>query len=198
MTTAGLLLAAGAGRRMGGPKALVRDAAGTPWVCRALAVLAGGGCAPLLVVVGAEAEAVRKALGECAVRDMSVVECRDWDEGMGASMQAGLGALLAGDGDVGRGDDVSAALVHLVDLPDVGEAVISRVRAAGDRRDVLARAAYRGVPGHPVLLGAGHWEGVLASATGDRGARDYLRERPVELVECGDLATGVDVDRPQR
>ena len=57
------------------------------------------------------------------------------------------------------------------------------------------RAAYDGVPGHPVLIGRDHWDGVVASAVGDRGARDYLAAHGVALVECGDLATGVDVDR---
>jgi nicotine blue oxidoreductase len=59
---------------------------------------------------------------------------------------------------------------------------------------VLARAAYDGEPGHPVLLGRDHWPGVVASAAGDRGARDYLAAREVTLVECGDLATGHDRD----
>jgi CTP:molybdopterin cytidylyltransferase MocA len=59
---------------------------------------------------------------------------------------------------------------------------------------VLARAAYDGVPGHPVLFGRDHWPGVLETAHGDRGARAYLAGRDVELVECGDLATGHDVD----
>ena len=63
---------------------------------------------------------------------------------------------------------------------------------------VLARAAYDGVPGHPVLLGRGHWPDVVAVVTGDRGARDYLRGREVRLVECGDLATGRDVDHPDQ
>ena len=58
----------------------------------------------------------------------------------------------------------------------------------------LARAAYDGVPGHPVLLGRDHWAGVNAAATGDRGARDYLATADVVLVECGDLASGRDVD----
>ena len=56
------------------------------------------------------------------------------------------------------------------------------------------RAAYRGVPGHPVVIGADHIPGVLESTTGDQGARDYLRTRPVTLIECADLATGEDVD----
>ncbi len=68
-----------------------------------------------------------------------------------------------------------------MDLPDVGDGVVRRVLAAGGRRDVLARASYDGVAGHPVLLGRGHWAGVLAVATGDRGARDYLSGRDVLL-----------------
>jgi CTP:molybdopterin cytidylyltransferase MocA len=50
------------------------------------------------------------------------------------------------------------------------------------------------VPGHPTLLGRDHWTGVVDTARGDRGARDYLAEHPPVLVECGDLATGRDVD----
>ena len=105
---------------------------------------------------------------------------------MGASLRAGLEALARTDHD--------SVLVSLVDLPDVDAAVGGRIVAASHGRDDLARAAYDGVPGHPVLLGRDHWAGVVASATGDRGARDYLGSRDVELVECGDLASGVDVD----
>jgi hypothetical protein len=46
-----------------------------------------------------------------------------------------------------------------------------------------------------VLIGRDHWRGVASAATGDRGARDYLATHDVELVECGDLASGRDVDQ---
>ena len=62
--------------------------------------------------------------------------------------------------------------------------------------EALARSTYDGVVGHPVLIGRDHWAGVAATAEGDRGARDYLREHPPVLVECGDLASGVDQDTP--
>ena len=67
---------------------------------------------------------------------------------------------------------------------------MSRVLAAAVGPGVLARAAYDGVPGHPVLIGSDHWAGVIEAATGDRGARDFLAAHEVTLVECGDLATG--------
>ncbi|HEX8780087.1 MAG TPA: NTP transferase domain-containing protein [Nocardioides sp.] len=177
----GLLLAAGAGRRLGGPKALVRDADGTSWLVRAVTALADGGCDGVTVVHGAAADEARALVPAGA----EVVVADDWAEGMGASLRAGLAAL-------DRAAD--AALVSLVDLPDVGADVVARVLAVGAGPGVLARAAYGGRPGHPVLLGCDHWTGVAASATGDRGARDYLSSHDVALVECGDLATGRDVD----
>lgn len=177
----GLLLAAGAGRRMGGPKALVRDADGTSWLVRAVAALADGGCDGVTVVLGAGADEARALVPA----GPEVVVADDWADGMGASLRAGLAAL----------DRVAdAVLVSLVDLPDVGADVVARVLAAGAGPGVLARAAYDGEPGHPVLLGRDHWAGVAASAAGDRGARDYLAARDVAVVECGDLATGRDVD----
>ncbi|MCW2735960.1 NTP transferase domain-containing protein [Nocardioides sp.] len=176
----GLLLAAGAGARFGGPKALARDPDGTSWLLRSVQSLRP--CAEIVVVLGAEAEQA------AALLPMSVARVRadDWAEGMGASLRTGLSALPWSAYD--------AALVTLVDLPDVDAAVVARVVAAATGPDVLARAAYDGVPGHPVLIGRDHWAGVVETATGDRGARDYLAPREVALVECGDLATGVDVD----
>ncbi|CUR61215.1 4-diphosphocytidyl-2C-methyl-D-erythritol synthase [metagenome] len=178
--TVGLLLAAGAGERFGGPKALARDTDGTSWLLRSVQALRP--CAEIVVVLGAEAERA------AALLPMSVSRIRadDWTDGMGASLRAGLQALGP--------TDHEAALVSLVDLPDVDAAVVARLLGAVTGADVLARAAYDGVPGHPVLLGRDHWDGVVASATGDRGARDYLAAHEVTLVECGDLATGADVD----
>ena len=178
--TVGLLLAAGAGERFGGPKALARDADGTSWLLRSVQALRP--CAEIVVVLGAEAEQA------AALLPMSVARVRadDWAEGMGASLRAGLSALA--------GTAHEAALVSLVDLPDVDAAVVARLVAASTGPGVLARAAYDGVPGHPVLIGRDHWAGVVETATGDRGARDYLATHDVVLVECGDLATGADVD----
>ena len=191
---AGLLLAAGAGRRMGQPKALLRDAAGVPFVDRAVGLLLEG-CDTVTVVLGASAGEARALLDEAGWTDdpaVDVVVADDWAEGMGASLRAGLRAL-----DIAS-RDVTAVLVSLVDLPDVDEAVVARLLDADGGSDVLARASYDGTPGHPVLLGRAHWAGVVATASGDRGARDYLRGREVVDVECGDLATGRDVDTPDQ
>ncbi len=183
----GLLLAAGAGRRMGTPKALVSDDAGS-WLLRGITCLYEGGCARVSVVLGAEAERARALVATLPARvpPPRIVVADDWDEGMGASLRAGLRSLAdsADDG----------AVVALVDLPDLVAEVVARVIARADGPVSLARASYDGAPGHPVLLGRDHWSGVIETAVGDRGARDYLAGRDVTLVECGDLATGQDLD----
>ncbi|SEC11119.1 nicotine blue oxidoreductase [Amycolatopsis tolypomycina] len=183
---AGLLLAAGAGRRFGGPKALVQ-VDDEPLVLRALRTLTAAGVGPVHVVVGAAADEVRALLPESA----HAVVAEDWATGMGASLRAGLAALGALEG-----AEHVAALVHLVDLPWVGSGIVARVAALATP-ETVARAAYDGVPGHPVLLGRRWWGDVAKSSRGDRGARDWLAGRDdLTLVECGDLGSGRDVDRP--
>lgn len=178
----GLLLAAGAGSRMGTPKALVVDE-GDPWLARSVTALLEGGCARVTVVLGAAAERAATLLPTGPV---DAVVAEEWADGMSASLRVGLEALA--------GSGADAALVLLVDLPDVGPEPVRRVLAAGSGPGVLARATYDGVPGHPVLIGRDHWPGVLETSRGDAGARGYLAAHPVTTVECGDLATGRDVD----
>jgi len=59
----GVVLAAGEGRRMGMPKALVRDPDGTSWLRRAVETLSDAGCAPVVVVLGAQADEARTRNG---------------------------------------------------------------------------------------------------------------------------------------
>ncbi|MFN2497196.1 MAG: NTP transferase domain-containing protein [Pseudonocardiaceae bacterium] len=166
------------------PKALVEGGA---WVRRAVAALTDGGCDPVLVVLGAAGDQAAPLVPDTAV----TVLAPDWAEGMGASLRAGLTALAGS-----AGPQVQAALVHLIDLPDVDASVVGRLVALAGPT-VVARAVFDGQPGHPVLLGRQHWAAVAASASGDRGARDWLAARTdLILVDCSDLASGMDVDRP--
>jgi molybdenum cofactor cytidylyltransferase/nicotine blue oxidoreductase len=184
MSVTGLLLAAGAGTRMGRPKALMVDEDGTSWLVRGVEVLREGGCDDVTVVLGAAAVEAQALVPD----GVTVVVAVDWAEGMSASLRAGLDAL--------EDTDAAAALVSLVDLPDVTDAVVRRVLGAGADDAALIRTTYDGEPGHPVVLGREHWFGVRAAAVGDLGARDYLANHALVEVECGDLATGVDVDTP--
>ncbi|MEV5612357.1 nucleotidyltransferase family protein [Streptomyces sp. NPDC052225] len=182
---AGLLLAAGGGRRLGGrPKALLPHAGGL-LVEHAVRMLRAGGCGPVHVVLGAAAADVRD---RASLEGCTVVENAHWAQGMGSSLRAGLDSLA--------GTDAPAALVLLVDQPGIGAEAITRVREAYRSPASLAAAAYDGERGHPVLFGRDHWAGIAASADGDRGARAYLKEHAdaVGLVECGDVAEAYDID----
>jgi CTP:molybdopterin cytidylyltransferase MocA len=188
---AGILLAAGAGRRMGRPKALLTDPEGVPLVDVVVDRLRAAGCTTVTVVLGAAADQARALLRERPATESRVVVADDWAEGMGASLRCALGTL----------PEVSAALVTLVDLPDVGAEVMARVvdrwRDDGARSDALVRATYDGAPGHPVLIGADHWVPLRESLSGDSCASGYLSRRIVHEVSCEDLATGRDLDRPE-
>lgn len=186
MTLIGLVLAAGEGSRMGRPKALVHDPDGTSWLVRSVEVLRDAACDDVVVVLGARSEET------CALvpSGAQVVVADDWADGMAASLRCGLRTLSA----VEAGFEI--AVVTLVDLPDVDAEVVRRVVAAATGPAALVRASYDGRPGHPVVLGRDHWAVIADDVSGDQGAKSYLETHGCALVECGDLATGVDQDTP--
>ena len=178
---AGLVLAAGGGRRYGGPKALVRHG-DQLLVERAVAAVRDGGCAPVHVVVGAAGAEVR-ALG----LDVTYVDNPAWKTGMGSSLRVGLASFA--------GLAVESVIVLLVDTPGVGPEAVERLVKVSSPA-ALAAATYDGRRGHPVLLGREHWAGVIETASGDEGARRYLAAHDVTEVDCTDLADPLDLDVP--
>ena len=186
LSVAGLVLAAGGGRRYGGPKALVRHD-GSLLVERAVSTVRDGGCSQIVVVLGAAADEVRST---AQLGDVTIVENEGWKSGMGSSLKVGLEALGEAD--------VDSVVVLLVDTPGVTAEAVRRVTARS-ARDSLATATYGTRRGHPVLLGRDHWAGVAILATGDIGARAYLsaRSASVRLVPCDDISDDTDMDFPE-
>ena len=178
---AGLVLAAGAGTRFGGPKA-VAELAGERLVDRAVRILSTGGVTRTYVVSGSVPLEVAGAV---------VVPNPDWQSGMGSSLRAGLAAVPV---------TTDAAVVVLVDQVGLTAAAVGRLVAVAASPDVLATASYRGRRGHPVVLGRSFWPEVAASAVGDVGARAVLAAHAAEVtvVECGAVGTDADVDRPDQ
>jgi nicotine blue oxidoreductase len=170
---------------MGRPKALV-EVAGEPLVVRGIRLLAEAGCSPVVVVVGAQADDVRPLCDGA-----EVVEARDWDTGMSASLRAGLRHL--------EGTGATSAVVALVDQPRVTSAAVLRLREAHRAGALAAVASYAGRHRNPVLLDGSTWAGVAAAAVGDEGARLWLRAHPdsVTEVDCTDVGAPDDIDTPQ-
>lgn len=198
----GIVLSGGAGSRFGMPKALARDDDGVPWVQLACRALLDGGCADVVVVLGARADEARELVPATA----TAVVAADWASGIAASLRAGLAAaesVLSGAATSGRetggtsGADV--AVVSLVDLPGLRADAVRRVLAVPEgpeaARHALARAVYGGKPGHPVVVGREHWRPLADAVRGDTGAGPYLRAHAAVAVDCTDLGGGDDVDR---
>jgi molybdenum cofactor cytidylyltransferase len=177
---AGLVLAAGGASRFGGAKQLA-ELNGRPLIEHAVeAMLAVPAIERLIVVLGSNAELIHR---RAHLDEVEVVVADDWPEGVSASLRAGVRATL----------DADALVITLADQPLIPPQVIAAVLDRIEMRAPAARATYAGRPGHPVLIKRELFEAVLALA-GDAGARDLLERSGVVQVECGHLASDVDVD----
>jgi len=164
---AGLVLAAGAGRRFGDEPKQLAELDGRPLLQHAVDAAVAAG-------------ALQRAEQITAAVDFGRAEpvvCENWDDGQAASLRCGLRAL----------PEAERIVVTLGDQPWVGTEAIMRLA----REPAGTRAAYDGVPGHPVVLG-GELAAAALALEGDEGARGLLRD--ARTVECGDVADDRDVD----
>jgi CTP:molybdopterin cytidylyltransferase MocA len=180
--TAGLVLAAGAGRRFGRPKALI-EYDGRNLLDRAVATLHAGGCRQVIAVLGAGAEQALAATTEA----FTPVLNRRWGQGLSASLNAGLAAVPE------RYDGV---VVTLVDQPRIEAEAVRRVIAAAKEGATIAVAVYGEQRGHPMYFAREHLGPIAEAATGDRGARDFLAANPGLVTEVPCPGDPVDVDTP--
>jgi CTP:molybdopterin cytidylyltransferase MocA len=185
---AGIVLAAGAGRRFGDTPKQLAQVRGAPLLQHAVdAVLAVPAIWPVAVVLGARADEIRVAVD---FGDAQVVVCDDWDEGLAASLRAGADAVGVG---------AEWLVVLLGDQPGVTPQIVAMVvdyaLSSGPRFGAV-RATYDGVPGHPVALSTALLP-EFSRLRGDRGARDLLQGLRVREVEAGHLGSAHDIDTPE-
>lgn len=213
---AGILLAAGDGSRLGRPKALI-VIGGQSLARRGIALLQRGGADPVIVVTGAAgpdalggdalgpdalgrdargmdapaSDAPGSETGAGGWRQPGLISAHNprWSTGMGSSLAVGLAAAP---------DGCTAAVLALADQPLVGPAAVRRLITAHAAGASVAVACYDGRPRNPVLIAREHWAEVAELATGDVGARPFLRAHPelVVQIECGDTGRPDDIDTP--
>jgi CTP:molybdopterin cytidylyltransferase MocA len=183
LSVAAAVLAAGQGTRLASerPKPLVR-LADRPLVAWALDAATSSGLTPVLLVVGADHDAVAAA----ATADVVVVHSARWHDGIAHSLHALLDAL-----DPDR--NVSAVCVGLADQPLMGAEAYRRLAAAHGNGATVAVATYGGKRRNPVLLGRGIWP-EARRLTGDTGARTLLDGPGVIEVDCTGTGDPRDVD----
>jgi nicotine blue oxidoreductase len=179
-----IVLAAGEGRRVGGPKALL-TLGDTTFLHRACAVLSRPGVAGVVAVIGAEADRVREVPLPPGV---TVVENPGWRTGMLSSVLRGLDAAEA------RGAE--AVLLHPVDHPFVAPETVDRVVNALEGGAFIAVPSHDGRRGHPGGFGR-EALAALRAAPPDRGARHVLEENPAQVTHvAGDPGCRRGVNTP--
>jgi CTP:molybdopterin cytidylyltransferase MocA len=183
---AGIVIAAGGGRRVGGPEALLLRG-DTTLVDQAVELVVEAGCGPVVVVLGAAANLVRTT---ASLDGAKVLVNKAWGTGLGSSLRMGLESLDE--------DAAEAAVVMPVDMPGVTVEAVRRV-AALPYPDALVCATYGGLRNYPMLFGRRHWAGISTLAKADVGARPYLLAHKDEIVDisCDAVADGARVDSPE-
>jgi len=179
-----IVLAAGASRRLGTSKQLLR-LHGETLVRRATRLGLATKPAAAVVVVGADADSVFASVSDLDVRR---VNCADWDLGMGASLRFGLVALPR---------ECAGALIVLCDQPALDTPHLNELVAAW-RTNALgaAASAYAGRLGVPAVLPRA-WFAELIADAGEPGARRLLARHRKDVVAIANEALALDVDRDQ-
>jgi nicotine blue oxidoreductase len=181
-----IVLAAGEGRRMGGPKALLAYA-GDSFLAHACRLLARPGVAEVVAVIGAEADRVRAEAKVPA--SVSVVENARWREGMLSSVWRGL--------DAAEEKKADGVLLHPVDHPLVSPGTVDRVVAALQAGAFAAVPTHGGRRGHPGGFGREALR-ALRSAPPERGARAILADHAERVVHVeGDPGCVLGLDTPE-
>jgi len=184
---AAVILAAGASTRFGQPKQLF-DWNGKPLLTHVADVALVARFAPVIVVLGCQAEAVRAALGRCARPVQAVVNWR-WRAGMSTSVQVGLAALPP---------ETQAAVFLQCDqplvTPDLLRALVARFE---ETNAPIVHPTHAGQRGTPVLF-ARRLFPELAAVTGDEGGRSLITRytKDVATIEVADPDALADVDTP--
>lgn len=182
---AAVVLAAGLSRRMGEPKLLLR-LGGVPVIRATVERVRSSGVDRVLVVAGAERDAIQAALAGLAVE---IAVNPHPEEGQASSIRTGIAALPR---------DAEAALVALGDQPfvpaEVIQALLDERRRSGK---AIAAPRYRDGRGNPVLFDRSVFPELL-QITGDEGARSVVQRDPsrVALVPFG-FPMPADLDTPE-
>ncbi len=160
---AGIVLAAGGSRRMGRPKMPLPLGGGTV-LSESVVPLLAAGIGRAVVVLGADADAVRASAGLPADPRLRVVVNAKWRDGLSSSLRRGLAEC----------EDAEAVLVALGDQPGMTVERVEEVLGAFAPGVSLVVPVTGTVPAHPVLFSRDLF-GELRALTGDSGAREVVR-----------------------
>lgn len=183
-----IILAAGASRRLGQPKQLVRIA-GETLLARTIRVVREAGADPVLVVLGANRKSIADAVD---LRAVQVVANADWEQGIASSIRAGIESLLH------LKSDAKGAMILVCDQPkltaDHLKLLIDRFEEA--KEPSIASSRYAGITGIPAIFPASQFARLL-ELKGDTGARFLLRNPECPMLSVDFAGGEADIDTPE-
>ena len=186
MKTGALILAAGGATRFGGPKQLL-EIDGETLLDRACRVALTTGCAPVLRVLGARAEAI---LERPDLPDIFSFIHGDWHLGMGGSLAAGVCRLLEIE------PECEAIFILLADQPLVSPELLERMCELLETPATMVLCDYGKASGPPALFKCPHFP-ELMELTGDRGAKSLAAHHPGAVAWMSFPGGVCDIDSPE-
>jgi CTP:molybdopterin cytidylyltransferase MocA len=188
MSVAAIVLAAGGSRRLGQPKQLLL-LEGESLIARTLRLVREAGATPVLAVLGAHADTIEDSIG---AGETIVVVNENWQQGIAASINAGMQALVKHD------PKTQGVLLLGCDQPRLSADHLSKLTRTFDLRkdDAIVASTYAGVQGIPAIFPRIAYPGLLA-LRGDTGARTLIAKPPCAVVTIPFEGGEIDIDLPQ-
>lgn len=181
-----VILAAGASRRLGTPKQLVRFQQQS-LLKRILRTAQHTAASPVVVVLGAYADTILQDVQDSAA---TVVINHDWESGMGSSIQTGVRELIR------IGQNVSDALILLCDQPFITPSLLEELISTHHRQNKgITACTYGGATGTPVIFHQRYFPRLLA-LNGQEGAKKIILQHPEDLATVPFPDGIIDIDTP--
>jgi molybdenum cofactor cytidylyltransferase len=177
-----VVLAAGGSGRLGQPKQLLQFG-GQSLVRRAVAAALGADCAPVAVVLGAEAERLKRELVDL---EIVFVPNEDWPRGIGSSIRRGVAALR----------DCNAIAILACDQPHVDQNVLKNlIRTQPETQKPIVACAYSATLGIPALFVRDYFDRLLSLAD-EEGAKALIKAQPHDVASVDFPRGAIDIDTP--
>ncbi len=181
-----ILLAAGGSSRLGRPKQLL-NFQGKTLLRISAESLAETLCRPIIVVLGAEIE---RSTSELNGLPLNICENEKWQSGMSSSIKAGVSQILDID------SEIEAVVITLCDQPHVTSDDIARLISTFiDSRSPIVAARYNDTIGVPALFAREMFD-KLTQLSGDKGARELIRNYPESVLTIPMENAAIDIDTP--
>lgn len=182
-----LLLAAGSSSRLGQPKQLL-EYRGEILIRRMLKIAMKSGCAPIAVVLGANASLIEEKIWDLPVQS---VHNKDWEHGMGKSLSVGVKALLE------QTSSLDALLLMVVDQPFLSNSHLEKLITLFQKNNsVIVASQYGKTVGVPAIFPASLF-GELIQLDGPKGAKPILNKYSSQITSIFFPKGHVDIDTPQ-